>query len=346
MKRHLNSLYVTSQRSYLSKEGETVLVRVGDERVLKIPIHTLEAIVCFGNVLCSPFLLGLCGERGVHVSFLTEHGRFLARVEGPISGNVLLRREQYRQADDDEASTQIARNIVIAKLANCRTVVRRALRDHAATEGACRLQQTERALTRHLREAQQAANVDRLRGLEGGAGREYFGCFEALVVQQREAFPFGGRSRRPPLDPVNALLSFLYTLLVHDVTAALAAAGLDPQVGFLHRDRPGRPSLALDLLDLMEELRPFLADRLTLSLINRQQIQTTDFATQESGAVFLTAAGRKKVLVAYQKRKDDVVTHPYLGEKTTLGLLPHLQALLFARYLRGDLDGYPAFVTK
>ena len=330
MKRHLNSLYVTSQRSYLSKEGETVLVRVGNKQALKIPIHTLEAIVCFGNVMCSPFLLGLCGERGVHVSFLTEHGRFLARVEGPISGNVLLRREQYRQADDDEASTQIARNIVIAKLANCRTVVLRALRDHAATEGTCRLQQTERALTRHLREAQQAASVDRLRGLEGGAGREYFGCFEALVVQQREAFPFGGRSRRPPLDPVNALLSFLYTLLVHDVTAALAAAGLDPQVGFLHRDRPGRPSLALDL---MEELRPFLADRLTLSLINRQQIQTKDFATQESGAVFLTAAGRKKVLVAYQKRKDDVVTHPYLGEKTTLGLLPHLQALLLARYL-------------
>ena len=343
MKRHLNSLYVTSQGSYLSKEGETVLVRVGNEQKLKIPIHNLEAIVCFGNVLCSPFLLGLCGDRNVHVSFLTESGRFLARVEGPTSGNVLLRREQYRWADDDNASTRVARNIVVAKIANCRSVVLRALRDHAATDGTTRLQRAEHALTQHLREAQQATSVDRLRGIEGGAGREYFGCFGALVVRQQEAFVFEGRSRRPPLDPINALLSFLYVLLVHDVTAALEATGLDPQVGFLHRDRPGRPSLALDL---MEELRPFLADRLTLSLINRRQVQAKDFATDESGAVLLTDAGRKKVLVAYQKRKDDVVTHPYLEEKTTLGLLPHLQALLFARYVRGDLDGYPAFVTK
>ena len=319
---------------------------MGDERALKIPIHNLEAIVCFGNVLCSPFLLGLCGDRGVHVSFLTEHGRFLARVEGPISGNVLLRREQYRQADDENASTQ---NRLATSWSRSSPTAEmwcgEQLRDHAASEDTSRLQRTERALTQHLREAQQAASVDRLRGLEGGAGREYFGCFEALVVQQREAFPFGGRSRRPPLDPVNALLSFLYTLLVHDVTAALEAAGLDPQVGFLHRDRPGRPSLALDL---MEELRPFLADRLTLSLINRRQIQVKDFATQESGAVLLTDAGRKKVLVAYQKRKDNVVTHPYLGEKDDTGTSPASSGASFRTLLarRPRMATQPSWPSK
>lgn len=343
MKRHLNTLYVTSQGSYLSKDGETVLVRTGDEQKLRIPVHNLESICCFGNVKCSPFLLGLCGDRGVHVSFLTKYGRFLARVEGPTSGNVLLRREQYRRADKDAESTEIARNIVIAKLANCRTVVRRALRDHPISIGRGRLENAERALSRHLRAAQRAESVNQLRGVEGGAGREYFGCFDTLIVQQRGDFMFQRRSRRPPLDPVNALLSFLYTLLVHDVTGALEGVGLDPQVGFLHRDRPGRPSLALDL---MEELRPYFADRLTLSLINRRQVRRRDFVTTESGGVLLTAEGRKKVLVAYQKRKDTEITHPYLGEKATLGLLSHLQALLLARHLRKDIGGYPAFIAK
>lgn len=343
MRRHLNSLYVTTQGSYLSKDGETVLVRVGDELKLRLPIHNLEAIVCFGNVLCSPFLLGLCGDRGVCVSFLTENGRFLARVQGPTSGNVLLRREQYRRADDEADSAKITRNVLISKIANCRSVLKRALRDHPGSEGERRLEHAERALARHLQEVQEAVSTDQLRGLEGGAAREYFGCFDALVIQQREELPFKGRSRRPPLDPVNALLSFLYTLLVHDVSGALEGVGLDPQVGFLHRDRPGRPSLSLDL---MEELRPFIADRLTLSLINRRQVQKSDFSAKESGAVLLTDKGRKKVLVAYQERKDDVITHPYLGEKTTVGMLPHLQARLLARYLRGDLDGYPAFVMK
>ena len=343
MKRHLNTLYVTSQGSYLSKDGETVLVRVGDEPKLRIPIHNLEAIVCFGNVLCSPFLLGLCGDRGVHVSFLTEHGRFLCRVEGPTSGNVLLRREQFRRADEDAASTAVARSVVIAKLANCRTVIRRALRDHPSSSGNSRLERAERALSKHLRASQKAIGVDQLRGIEGGAGREYFGCFDALLLQEGEDITFKGRSRRPPMDPVNALLSFLYTLLVQDVTGAIEGVGLDPQVGFLHRDRPGRPSLALDL---MEELRPFVADRLTVSLINRRQTNMRDFVVKESGGVLLTAEGRKKVLVAYQKRKDSVITHPYLEEKTTLGRLAHLQALLLARHLRGDLEEYPAFVNK
>lgn len=343
MKRHLNTLYVTSQGSYLSKDGETVLVRVDDQPKLRLPIHNLEGIVCFGNVLCSPFLLGLCGERGVHVSFLSANGRFLARVEGPTSGNVLLRREQYRRAEDPAASTEIARNVVLAKLANCRNVVKRAIRDHPSATGVARLERTAQAITRHLDEVQQASHLDQLRGLEGGAGREYFGSFSSLIIQQRDGFTFNGRNRRPPRDPVNALLSFLYTLLVHDFTSALEGVGLDPQVGFLHRDRPGRPGLALDL---MEELRPVVADRLVLSLINRQQLRPRDFSTQESGAVMLTDSARKQVLVAYQKRKDDVITHPYLGERTTVGLLPHLQALLLARFLRGDLDGYPAFIVK
>ena len=343
MKRHLNTLYVTTQGSYLSKDGETVLVRVGDEQKLRIPVHNLEAIICFGNVLCSPFLLGLCGDRGVHISFLTKNGRFLGRVEGRTSGNVLLRREQYRWADEDAASTKVARNVVTAKLANCRTVIRRALRDHMGSSDSSSLKRAEQALSQHLREAQRAMSINQLRGIEGGAGREYFGCFDALLVQQKEEFSFKGRSRRPPLDPVNALLSFLYTLLMHDVAGALEGVGLDPQVGFLHRDRPGRPSLALDL---MEELRPLLADRLTLSLINRYQLQRRDFVIKESGGVLLTEEGRKKVLVAYQKRKDAMITHPYLEEKTTLGLLPHLQALLLARHLRGDLDGYPAFIAR
>lgn len=343
MKRHLNSLYVTTQGSYLAKDGETVTVRVGDEQRLRVPILNLESIVCFGNVLCSPFLLGLCGEKGVHVSFLSRRGRFMARVEGPTSGNVLLRREQYRRADDPVATTAIAKNIVVAKLANTRSLLKRALRDHPEVSGADSLRSAEITISRHLNEARNAIYLDRLRGIEGGAGREYFACFPALLLHQRESFRFNGRSRRPPLDRVNALLSFLYTLLVNDVRGALEGVGLDPQVGFLHRDRPGRPSLALDL---MEELRPFIADRLALSLINRRQIQEGDFEEKESGAVLLNDDGRKKVLVAYQKRKDDVVTHPFLGEKTTVGLVPHLQALLLARHLRGDRDGYAAFIHR
>lgn len=343
MKRHLNTLYVTTQGSYLSKDGETVLIRLGDDQKLRIPVHNLESIVCFGNVLCSPFLLGLCGDRGVHVSFLTESGRFMARVEGPVSGNVFLRREQYHRAQDPALSLEIARSIVIAKVANSRMVLKRALRDHPGNKSINRIGEAERTLAQHLKGARRAMSMDQLRGIEGAAGRDYFGSFNGLIMQQKEHFAFDGRSRRPPLDRINALLSFLYTLVVHDVTSALEGVGLDPQVGFLHRDRPGRPSLSLDL---MEELRPFVADRLALTLINRRQVQENDFVVKETGAVLLTDRGRKAVLVAYQKRKDDVIKHPFIGERTTVGLIPHLQALLLARFLREDLDGYPPFVTK
>ena len=343
MKRHLNTLYVTTQGAYLAKDGETVLVRVDGEPKLRIPAHNLEGIVCFGNVGFSPFLLGHCGSRGVGVSFLSENGRFLARVHGQTTGNVLLRREQYHRSDDAAASATIARNVLLGKLANSRSILLRAMRDHPGAEGRQEVQRAAEALAQGLREAERGPGLETLRGIEGAAAREYFSVFQYLVVQQKADFPFASRSRRPPLDRVNALLSFLYTLLVHDLTSALEAVGLDPAVGFLHRDRPGRPSLALDL---MEELRPFLADRLALSLINLRRIGLRDFDSRETGAVLLNDAGRKKVLVAYQNRKNEGITHPFLKEKTSIGMLVHLQALLLARHLRGDLDAYPPFLAK
>jgi CRISPR-associated protein Cas1 len=343
VKRHQNTLYVTTQGAYLAKDGEAVAVRVGDEVRLRVPIHTLGGIVCFGQVGASPFLLGFCGERGVAVSFLTENGRFLARVQGPVSGNVLLRREQYRKADDEVSAAGITRAVLAAKIANSRTVLQRALRDRPESSGAGALRAATATLGQHLDSLRDGIPLDGLRGIEGNAARIYFEVFDDLITQQKGDFFFRERSRRPPLDNVNALLSFLYTLLRHDCEAALESVGLDPAVGFLHRDRPGRASLALDL---MEELRAFLADRLALSLINLQQIRGDGFSRNESGGVVMDQATRKTVLVTYQKRKQEEIVHPFLGEKTTVGLLPHLQAALLARHLRADLDGYPPFFWK
>lgn len=343
MKRHLNTLYVTTQGTYLAKEGEAVVVRLDSLVVMRVPIHTLDGIVCFGQIGFSPFLLGLCGERGVTVSFLSEKGRFLARIQGPVSGNVLLRREQYRRADNPIASAALARSVIAAKVANSRTVILRALRDRPESTGAERLKAAAAQLAQLLTALREGIPLDNLRGLEGTAARVYFEVFDDLITQQKDGFFFRERSRRPPLDNVNALLSFVYTLLRHDLEAALESVGLDPAVGFLHRDRPGRASLALDL---MEELRAFLADRLTLSLINLQQIRAEGFRTNESGGVIMDDETRKTVLVAYQKRKQEEIVHPFLGDKTTVGLLPHLQAALLARHLRGDLDGYPPFIWK
>jgi len=343
MKRHLNTLYVTSQGAYLAREGDAVLVRIEKETRLRVPVHTLDGIVCFGRVGCSPSLMGLCGERGVTLSFLTTRGRFLARVQGPTKGNVLLRREQYRRADDPEVSAAIAGPIVAAKVANSRTVLQRALRDHPDTPGSPALQDAVGKLARLLDDFRRDPPLETLRGIEGDAARTYFGVFDHLITAQEDNFRFAGRNRRPPTDNINALLSFLYTLLVHDATSALEAVGLDPAVGFLHRDRPGRPSLALDL---MEEFRAYLADRLALTLVNQRQVQAKGFETSESGAVWMDDPTRKTVLVEYQKRKQQDIQHPFLGEKTTVGLLVHLQARLLARYLRGDLDGYPPFIWK
>jgi CRISPR-associated protein Cas1 len=349
MRHLLNTLYVTTQGAYLARDGETVLVRVEQETKLRVPIHTLGGIVCFGQVSCSPPLMGLCAERNVAISFLSEHGKFFARVQGPVSGNVLLRREQYRRADSEEFSAKIAQAVVVAKVANCRTVLLRALRDHSDSIAPEQVSALETAAARlaHLLDDPALRNqdvaLDAVRGREGDAARTYFEVFDHLVTAQKEDFFFHERSRRPPLDNLNGLLSFLYTLLVHDVTAALETVGLDPAVGYLHRDRPGRPSLALDL---MEEFRPVLADRLALSLVNRQQIRGKGFTKTETGAVMMDDATRKEVLVGYQKRKQEEIQHPFLGEKVEVGLLPYVQAMLLARYLRGDLDGYPPFFWK
>lgn len=343
MKKHLNTLFVTTQGAYLSKEGETVVVKVNQEARLRVPVHTIGGIVCFGNVSCSPFLMGFCGENGVGISFLTEYGRFLARVQGPVSGNVLLRREQYRHADDLVYSAQLAKGFVIGKVANCRTVLQRVLRDHAEKLDEDALRRSVNDLNRSLQSLELNQSLDCVRGLEGDAAHTYFSVFDHLIVAQKESFNFQERNRRPPMDNVNCLLSFLYTLLMHDCRGALESVGLDPAVGFLHRDRPGRPSLALDL---MEEFRPFLADRLALSLINLRQVQEKGFNKTEAGAVMMNDETRKTLLVAYQERKQEEITHPFLDEKVSIGILFHVQALLLARCLRGELDGYPPFIWK
>ena len=343
MKKHLNTLFVTTQGAYLAKEGESVIVRVEKETRLRIPVHTLGGIVCFGNVGCSPFLMGFCAERDVAISFLSEYGRFLARVQGPVSGNVLLRREQYRKADDMTFSAQMARFVLTGKVANCRTVLQRALRDHSDKLDTDQVSHASRQISYSLKRLQEDVPLNSMRGIEGDAAHVYFKVFDHLITSQKEDFFFQDRNRRPPLDNVNCLLSFLYTLVMHDVRSALESVGLDPAVGFLHRDRPGRPGLALDL---MEEFRPFIADRLTLSLINLSQVQKKGFKKSESGAVLMDDETRKTVLVAYQKRKQDEIMHPFIEEKVTIGLLFHTQALLLARYLRSDLDGYPPFIWK
>jgi len=287
--------------------------------------------------------MGRCAERGIGISFLTERGRFLARVQGPVSGNVLLRREQYRRADVPARVAELARSFVAAKIANCRRVLQRALRDHREKAPTRQLAAAVGALARRLADLDTATSVNSVRGIEGDAAQIYFGVFPHLLVGADDGFSFEKRSRRPPTDRVNALLSFVYTLLVHDAASALEAVGLDPQVGFLHRDRPGRPGLALDI---MEEFRPVLADRFVLSLINRKQLHSAGFERRETGGVYMSDATRKTVLVAYQERKQEEITHPFLREKTTVGMLVHLQALLLARHLRGDLDGYPPFFWK
>lgn len=341
MKRILNTLYVATDGSYLSRKGEGILVRVEDEVKLHVPVHTLESIVCFGHVMCSPGMLGLCAERGVTVSFLSMNGRFLARVEGPVSGNVLLRKKQYRLSEEDPAD--IARQVVLAKLVNSRAVLLRTARDRATAPGAKPLRAAALSMKRMLRQLARTTEADSIRGIEGQSAHAYFSVFNHLISAQQDDFVFRFRSRRPPLDRVNALLSFLYTLLVHDVRSALETVGLDPAVGFLHTDRPGRPSLALDL---MEELRAYLADRLVLSLVNRKQLGPQHFEAAPGGAHKMTDKGRKIVLTTWQKRKQDAISHPFIGEKIHIGLLPFVQALLLARHLRGDLDAYPPFLSR
>ncbi len=346
MRRMLNTIYVTTEGSWLRKDGANLVVEVESQEAGRVPLHMLEGILSFGRVGCSPALMAACAEAGIALSFLEPNGRFLARVEGARSGNVLLRRTQYRAADDVLRQMPIARGFVVAKAANQRTVLRRALRDHGegllpAAQDA--LTAASERIDHAARRALAAGDIDTLRGIEGEIAALYFGVFDYLIRADSPDLRFSGRSRRPPLDRVNALLSFFYAMLGHDCRAALEAHGLDPQVGFLHADRPGRPGLALDL---MEELRPVLADRLALSLINRGQVKANDFIMEEAGGVRLTDAARKVVLVAWQERKRDTLQHPFLRETAPLGLVAYLQAQLLARHLRGDLDGYPGFIWK
>jgi CRISPR-associated protein Cas1 len=343
MKKYLNTLYVTTQGSYLHKDGETILVKIEGEEKLRLPIHTISGIVCFGNVSVSPFLMAHCAEHSVGLSFLTDYGRFLARVHGKTSGNVLLRREQYRMADSSEACIKVARNIVAGKIANSRTVLQRAVRDHSHLKEKGDLVQAIGRLSYCIERLDRVESLDSLRGIEGEGGNIYFSVFDHLIVAQKDIFSFSERNRRPPRDMVNCLLSFFYTLVMNDIRSALEGVGLDSYVGFLHRDRSGRASLALDL---MEEFRPFIADRLVLSLINRLQIKKEGFEQSAAGAVLMTDETRKTVLSAYQQRKQEEITHPYLNETVPLGLIFHLQALLLARFIRGDLDGYPVFIWK
>ncbi len=346
MKTHLNTLYITTQGAYLAKRGETVQVRVEGKVRAQLPLHNLESIVCFGRVGCSPALLGACADHGVAVSLFTERGRYLASVRGFSHGNVLVRRRQYSLADDPAIALAVARRIVLAKVANSRSVLLRAARD--AGDHPERAADLERAATRlaaTVHELRRAETLDSVRGLEGEAATHYFGAFDSLLSPSAapEAFRFTRRSRRPPLDPINALISFLYTLLLHDARSACEAVGLDACVGFLHADRPGKPSLALDI---MEELRAYVADRLAFSLINRRQITPDGFQCLDNGAITMDDTTRKTVLTAYQQRKRETLTHPFLEESTTVGMLPHLQALLMVRWIRGDLDAYPPFLWK
>ena len=343
MRKLLNVIYITSPEAYLAKEGDTVLVLIGEEVKLRIPIHNLEGIVCFGYTGASPALMHLCAERGVALSFLSESGKFLARVSGRVNGNVLLRRKQYRQSDSPEESLQLAKSFVMGKLFNCKCVLQRFLRDHNESGDSLSILNGVKILSVQLQKTVNSKKLDILRGVEGEGARTYYGVFDNLILDSKDTFRFLGRSRRPPLDPVNALLSFLYTLLAHDCTAALETVGLDPQVGFLHRERPGRPSLALDL---MEELRPYLVDRFVLSLINNRQVAPKDFAIKETGGVLMTDETRKKVISAWQKRKQEELIHPFLGEKIPIGLIPYAQSLLLARHLRGDIEAYPPFLMK
>lgn len=346
MRRHLNTIYVTSEDAWLRKDGANIVVEVDGKERGRAPMHMIGGVVCFGRAGTSPALMAACAKNGIALSFLTPYGKFLARVEGPRTGNVLLRRTQYRIADDPIRAVPIVRGIVTAKAANQRTVLRRALRDHGArmdNDTRTQLETAEKQLAHVARRAAKADEIDILRGNEGEAARIYFGAFNAMIQGDQSVFSFQGRSRRPPLDRVNSLLSFLYAILGHDCRSALESVGLDPQVGFLHADRPGRASLALDM---MEEMRPVLADRLALTLINRGQLKANDFTVEEGGAVSLTEGGRKTVLTAWQERKRRELRHPFLDEKSTMGLVPHIQALLLSRHLRGDLDGYPAFIWK
>lgn len=343
MKKLLNTLYVTSENSYLALDGENVVVFENQQELGRLPLHNLEGIVSFGYRGTSPALMGACAQRNISLCYLTPQGSFLARVTGKIKGNVLLRQQQYASCKDEKISLEIARNCIMGKVFNARWVLERAVRDHSMQIDVEKVKAASIFLKSSLGFIQSASSKEQLRGYEGEAASIYFGVFDQLILQQKKDFIFKGRNKRPPVDTVNALLSFVYTLLTNNITSALETVGLDPYVGYLHTVRPGRVSLSLDLI---EELRAVLADRFVLSLINKRIISGKGFSRKENGAVLMNDDLRKKVLTEWQNKKKETITHPYLKEKVEWGMVPYVQAMLFARYLRGDLDGYPVFLWK
>lgn len=340
MRKLLNTLYITTPESYLSKDGENVVVSVKQQEVFRISVLNIEAIVTFGYMGASPGVMKLCADRGIGLTFLSPQGRFISRIQGQVRGNVLLRKSQYALADNDDVAVEIARICIAGKIQNYRSILRRYERDYGQIE---EIENAVAEMDRAKRNVLRASTKEQVRGLEGDAASCYFSVFPHLIINQQGDFPFCGRNRRPPKDAVNAMLSLAYTLLTNDVTSALEAVGLDPYVGFLHTLRPGRASLALDMV---EELRAYLGDRFVLSLINRKQITASDFLYQGEKGVTLTDDGRKAFLTAWQTRKKETVTHPFLQEKIPIGLIPHVQAMLLARCVRGDLDAYPVFLVK
>ena len=343
MRHLLNTLYVFTEDAYLMLDGENVVVRRDGAELGRVPLHTLEGILCFSYRGASPALMGACVERGVGLSFFDRKGRFLAGAYGEQRGNVLLRKTQYAWSEDTEKSLAIARNFIVGKLYNGRWVLERAVRDHGLRIDTGSVKATSMRLDGSLRSAAECETMDSLRGIEGDAAAEYFGVFDELVLRDRETFRFTGRARRPPTDAMNAMLSLFYTVLAFDCASALEGVGLDPFVGFMHADRPGRRSLALDL---MEELRPVLADRFVLTLINRKMVNKKDFSRKEDGAVIMGDEARKLLLSEWQNKKKEMITHPYLNEKVEWGMIPFVQAMLLSRYLRGDIDEYPPFFWK
>lgn len=343
MKKLLNTLYVTSQDSYLALEGENIVVLDGKTEIGRLPLHNLEGIVSFGYRGTSPALMGACAERNISLCYLTPQGKFLARISGRSKGNVILRQQQYISSRDDTVSLGIAKNCILGKVYNARWVLERGIRDHSFQIDTDKVKKASIYLKKNLECIRNCQTKDQLRGYEGEAASVYFGVFDQLILQQKKEFIFTGRNKRPPKDNVNALLSFVYTLLSNSITSALETVGLDPYVGYLHTDRPGRASLSLDLI---EELRAVLADRFVLSLINKKIIRGKNFSKKENGAVLMDDELRKRLLIEWQNRKKETITHPFLKEKIEWGMVPYVQAMLLARYLRGDLDGYPVFLWK
>ncbi len=340
MRKLLNTLYVTTPESYLSKDGENVVVSVKQHEVFRISVLNIEAIVTFGYMGASPGLMKLCADSGIGLTFLSPQGRFISRIQGQVRGNVLLRKAQYALAEDEGVSTELAKVYIAGKIQNYRSILRRYERDYGQNE---EIEAAVAAMDLAKHRVLRTSTMEQVRGLEGDAASRYFSVFPHLIINQKEDFPFYGRNRRPPKDAVNAMLSLAYTLLTNDITSALETVGLDPYVGFMHSLRPGRTSLALDMV---EELRAYLGDRFVLSLINRRQLTASDFLHQGDKGVVLTDNGRKTFLTAWQARKKETITHPFLQEKIPVGLIPHAQAMLLARFVRGDLDSYPVFLVK